>query len=808
MPPTIATAAAVPGGAQVAPASKRRRLGDAGADSAGADSAAAARARAREVWQRDWGIAEVLAECGAELPAAGGGGLEDLIRGLGGARIPPGVDLSFLGVRLDADVGGPSALAASVRALLGEMDRSGVDPGNGRVLEGLAELLVPVEGGGAGGRHGPLRRMLLPAYRVAAPPPPPGDGDKENHGNLTTVVPEGGEGGGKGGTSPAAGEVQLFGSGSLLRALLRVDVLQPTLVAALLQKLPELALEEEDEEEEGGGKPGGEAPSTASAAATTEDPRLEIPRLILSQIRWLDRIVDPTALTEASLEVLSVLTSAGGEDGGPARAAVLDLIATLPDIADETNSEQMDRIVSTLADVRGEDPALLVPCLDALSSLRLGAEQMAEVAGDALRSLQTADVGSLPALCRFLVQSSPPSLCGEVVEALRDVRLGGTGGLEEEDAGRGVGNSSAGAGAAKGRRGRRRGRGSAGGGDGSTMALGRADAEGLMLEALSQGMQYRPDLAAALLAAVRATEPTQHRPSDVWLLLCCAVAPHNRPAVRAIFRSKATGGGITPDLLRDALRGNGGAMSHLFSPAATDLADGLVRSPEGEARDLGGALYAALFGEFADPMRRGEVVAALATHVASGGSPLEVDAAMKVFADLAEGAAAPVPGALVLSAGRREGTLRPFRPYLASLLDHVRRLTPSQVRRLFLVLFSMGGNDEDGANGDALGGGRRVGTGGCDDVHIVIRKYLSQASVALKRIVRSVCKSSRPCVCICDLCEQAPSSSFLLHHPIFIRLLLDIPLQTGHHWCGRVRRVELVQDRRVRCRWQRCPHRK
>jgi len=356
----------------------------------------------------------------------------------------------------------------------------------------------------------------------------------------------GGGGGGRGGTSPAAGEVQLFGSGSLLRALLRVDVLQPTLVAALLQKLPELALEEEDEEEEGGGKPGGEAPSTASAAATTEDPRLEIPRLILSQIRWLDRIVDPTALTEASLEVLSVLTSAGGEDGGPARAAVLDLIATLPDIADETNSEQMDRIVSTLADVRGEDPALLVPCLDALSSLRLGAEQMAEVAGDALRSLQTADVGSLPALCRFLVQSSPPSLCGEVVEALRDVRLGGTGGLEEEDAGRGVGNSSAGAGAAKGRRGRRRGRGSAGGGDGSTMALGRADAEGLMLEALSQGMQYRPDLAAALLAAVRATEPTQHRPSDVWLLLCCAVAPHNRPAVRAIFRSKATGGGDHP----------------------------------------------------------------------------------------------------------------------------------------------------------------------------------------------------------------------------------------------------------------------
>jgi hypothetical protein len=69
-------------------------------------------------------------------------------------------------------------------------------------------------------------------------------------------------------------------------------------------------------------------------------------------------------------------------------------------------------------------------------------------------------------------------------------------------------------------------------------------------------------------------------------------------------------------------------------------------------------------------------------------------------------------------------------------------MTPSQVRRLFLLLFAVGGSDGDGS--DPMGSATRRAGGTCDDVHIVIRKHLSLAPFAMKRIVsRRVFSSSK-----------------------------------------------------------------
>eukprot|EP00957_Ditylum_brightwellii_P154934 11792303-Ditylum_brightwellii.AAC.1 len=135
-------------------------------------------------------------------------------------------------------------------------------------------------------------------------------------------------------------------------------------------------------------------------------------------------------------------------------------------------------------------------------------------------------------------------------------------------------------------------------------------------------------------------------------------------------------------------------------------------------------------------MRRQEIVGALVTHVGSGcnndGSNSgngngEVDEAMEVFTRLVE---------------RKKkndydedgpSSLRPYAPFLISLLDHVQQLSAGQVRKLFLLLFAVGNNDDDDNNGAmrSSGGG---GMGGCDDVHIVIRKHLSLATIAMKQI--------------------------------------------------------------------------
>ena len=72
-----------------------------------------------------------------------------------------------------------------------------------------------------------------------------------------------------------------------------------------------------------------------------------------------------------------------------------------------------------------EYPASLVPRLDALGSMKLTGNQLRAVTANAIEVLESANVWSLPALCKFMDQSGPGAMCGEVVEALRRMGLGG-----------------------------------------------------------------------------------------------------------------------------------------------------------------------------------------------------------------------------------------------------------------------------------------------------------------------------------------------------------------------------------------------
>ena len=109
-------------------------------------------------------------------------------------------------------------------------------------------------------------------------------------------------------------------------------------------------------------------------------------------------------------------------------------------------------------------------------------------------------------------------------------------------------------------------------------------AEALMLEALSQGLQYRSDLTNVLLNTIKAASPEEHETADIWLLLCCAAAPHNKTKVKSILKAKAISGCFTAELMSDAIHGNGIALAHLFQNSILYMADLLVRSPEREVR--------------------------------------------------------------------------------------------------------------------------------------------------------------------------------------------------------------------------------
>ncbi|KAL7552476.1 hypothetical protein ACHAWF_016165 [Thalassiosira exigua] len=628
-----------------------------------------------------------------------------------------------LGCRLDPSAS-PSALRSSVRALLAEMRSNGIDPNNERVLQDLEGIVLGTTEGDDGDGTDLLRRMLLPLYRVRERRVHPSQFSQPE-----LSQPDGDEGGIRGNVKVVAE------SSSLARVLLRVDDLQVALSTALLQRLPELACGLDDGDEEGGERGSGGGDSGAVRGSGGDD---DLPRLILASLRWPDHVVDPTSLAAAYAECLTVLSSAASSSSR-ARGVLLDAIAALPDVLSDAvqattrygvaNDGDEDRdeeegggsspILATLRHLRSEDPTLLVPCLDALGSLPLDEYQIEEATRDALEALAGAEAWGLPALTAFLTTHCPGKgeMAVELVEEMRKLPLGvGGTGVADDDAGDRTDSN-----------------GSRNNGD---CGDGAADSACLTVESLSRGLARRPDLASTLLRVVKA-ETSRHPPADVWLLACCASAPHLRPKAKSLFKAKANAGAFGARLLREALGGNGRALGGLFA-ALCDLADGLLRSGgssgssfaaaseggvgsggAGGAAGLGVALYEILFREFAEPMQRQEIVGSLVTHVGSGlvgggkvgGGSGEVDAALRAFCQIVEGD------------GGGAVSLRPFVPFLTSLLDLLSHMTTGQARRLFLLLFAVGSDGDEGGDG----AGSSVAT-------IVIQKHLTLAPFTKKRI--------------------------------------------------------------------------
>ena len=591
-------------------------------------------------------------------------------------------DMAKTGSSLDQDVT-PSSLRASLQGLLSEMHNSGVDVDSVMVLETMEQVIASssfeTENGEV--KNGHLWKMLLPMTNVVQ------NGNQDLEDNNT------------GGQASQLSQILLDDNSkqkqcdaSLIKILLRVDAIQPTLLTSLLAKLQEIATCEEDD-----------SMDVINENLDTFTCNEELPRLIISHIKWLELITDPILLVTATLECITVLCTAlpdaqtdgrdpnGNRNGGIAgdnisRKILFDLIATLPDIVDDGSVAQdpdlMENILSTLRDVRVQDPTLLIPCLDAVSSLRFTTEDQVEIIiNDALEALESvSESWLLPALCKFLVQNvarGDTTLCAKSIETFRRLRLGFDG--DNEDTQRG-------------------------------QIHDMTDSEALMLEALSQGFMYRADLTSALINAIKCTSPSQHGATDLWLLICCGSAVHNKAKVNQLVKSKTVSGGFHRGLVIDAIKGNGAALNHLFDVSMLPLADTLVRASEKAAREFGGHLYEEMYLEFVDRAQRQEIVGQLVIHIASGSSYEEIDVALRVFSNLVQS-----PSSVQ--------SLRMFLPFLTQLLENVQNFQTPHLRRLFLLLFTIGGDADDIMNG------------GSDEVQILINKFLAMQQIGVKQIV-------------------------------------------------------------------------
>lgn len=126
-------------------------------------------------------------------------------------------------------------------------------------------------------------------------------------------------------------------------------------------------------------------PEHSGPSLSLED---DIARLIINHFRWLDFIVDPNALAEKLMLVLSIC---------PLHLKK-EIIGSLPEIIGDQNNQT---VVQSLEKLLQEDSAVVVPVLDSFSNLYLDPLLQEQVSHYALISVWLLRKIGISNLCLF-----------------------------------------------------------------------------------------------------------------------------------------------------------------------------------------------------------------------------------------------------------------------------------------------------------------------------------------------------------------------------------------------------------------------
>ncbi|XP_061689919.1 Fanconi anemia group D2 protein isoform X2 [Syngnathoides biaculeatus] len=440
---------------------------------------------------------------------------------------------------------------------------------------------------------------------------------------------------------------------SLLRMLLGIEILQTLIINMLLEKLPEYML------------------------SSADDAGLSIPRVIINQLKWLDRVVESKELAAKLMELLSV---------APVDVQ-RDIISSLPEILEDSQHNDIARELNSLLK---KNTQLTVAILDALSSLNLSSSLLTEVRGAIMTTLAAVQLEDLPVVVKFILHSISPSDAYEVVSSLRKK-------LELEDCVLPPVMQAS--------QSRLKSRGSTTF-NLTTATTGSQDVITLIVDAIKSAVRFQKTISEAWLKAIESVEEVEdHKVIDLLVLfiLHSTNANQSRRGAEKLLKIKVRSGLISEPLLQKTFKDNKQVLQgYFFSILA--LAQSLLRSSDPCVVPFAGHMYRHSFTSF-DTYCQQEVVGSLVTHVCSG-VRVEVDMALELLCNLVTELPAEIG---------------PYAVFVKGILDYLDNLTPQQIRRLFHLLSRLAFGPQQGSHIQ-------------DDMHIVIRKQLSSTVPKYKRI--------------------------------------------------------------------------
>ncbi|XP_060036709.1 Fanconi anemia group D2 protein isoform X2 [Erinaceus europaeus] len=440
-------------------------------------------------------------------------------------------------------------------------------------------------------------------------------------------------------------------SKSLIKLLLGIDILQPAVIKTLFEKLPEFFYEKNSD-------------------------GINLARLIISQLKWLDRVVDGKDLTAKILQLISIAPE----------HLQHDLITSLPEILGDSQHADVGK---ELSDLLTENILLTVPILDVLSSLQLDSKLLAKVRQMVMSKLSSVRLEDLPVTIKFILHSITAADAVEVISELRN-RLDlqhfllpskmlasqsrwkkkqqiSSSGIQDSDQGCVI----------------------------------------LFFDIVKSAVKYEKIISGAWIKAIEMiTSEPEHKTFDLAMLfIIYSTNTQTKKQIEKVLRNKIRSGLVQDQLLEGTFITHHSVLKDIC-PSILSLAQSFLHSLDQSVIAFGSLLYKYAF-KFFDNYCQQEVVCALVTHVCSG-YEAEVDIALDVLLDLA---------VLNLSA------MRLYAVFVKGILDYLDNISPPQIRKLFCVLSTLAFSRPHEANSHIQ-----------DDLHLVVRKQLSSTIFKYKLI--------------------------------------------------------------------------
>jgi len=401
---------------------------------------------------------------------------------------------------------------------------------------------------------------------------------------------------------------------SVSKFLIGIDILQPKIINCLLEKLPVLSADDD------------------TIRPCFRGQEIDLPRLIVNQFRWIDRIVEGKDLVTKIFEVVSVSEL-------PVQR---EIIACMPEVVDDSlHPDVCQRFKELLI----HNSQLTSAVIEAFSNLNLPGTLLTEIRQAVLEILDSANLEDCPLAVKFILQSTNDDDCVEVIRELRSRLDFGTCHIfgkpeftstisekQEED----------------------------------------KEHELMILDIIRLSIRFQKSVAAGWIKTIEGiTDALNMKIIDFYAMVVMHGINAKRKTVEALLRQKVKSDVLTTELVEKAFFSYGQVFIDMHKDVLC-IADSLLRSPEIVISNYGSVIYEQAFVNL-DTYCQQEVVAALITHVGSG-LEIEIESAFDVLSNLVDS---------------HPDKMAPFTIFLKGILDYMDNLSTSQIRRLFTMVSSI-----------------------------------------------------------------------------------------------------------------------